>query len=111
MSSVNLADLIDEYNEIKGALSFKPDLKKLVDKSKELVVLCSKSVGQSHFSLVRNQDFEIIFTHQTCENSHQCRLDLNSFSPTNNPTLLLNWGPDYCELRWDFQTDCCDGFL
>ncbi|WP_333871696.1 hypothetical protein [Desulforamulus putei] len=108
MTTLKMADLIDEYNEIKGSISFRPDYKRLVDKNLDQVVFCDKSVGKSHFSLVRNQDFEIIFTRKFGDKVYQSRLDLNTYQPLYDNRLLLNWGPDYCEIRWDFNPGCCD---
>ncbi|AQS57940.1 hypothetical protein [Desulforamulus ferrireducens] len=110
MATIKIADLIDEYNEIKGTLSFKPDYKRLCDKNLETVVLCDKKVGKSHFSLIRNQDFEIIFTHKVGEKIHQSKLDFNTFQPVHDSCLHLYWGPDFCEVRWDYTTGCCDAF-
>ena len=111
MPFLNLADLFDEYNEIKGSLSFTPDYKKLADQHSEQIIFCDKSVGNSHFSLIRNKEFEIIFTHRIGQKVHQCCLELNSFSSsTENTTLLLHWGPNFCELRWDYKPVCCSSF-
>ncbi|ABO48739.1 hypothetical protein Dred_0190 [Desulforamulus reducens MI-1] len=112
MTTPKLADLIDEYNEIKGQISFRPDYKKLADKNLARVIFCEKTVGSSHFSLIRNEDFEIIFTHRIGKKTHQATLDLNTFDPRYDNNLLLTWCPDYCELRWDYQHSCClDSFL
>lgn len=109
MPTPRLADLIDEYNEIKGHIGFRPDYKKLIDRNLERVVFCDKTIGKSHFSLIRNKDFEIIFTHRVGKKTHEARLDLNNFDSIGHMNLLLDWGPDYCELRWDYSNDCCIG--
>lgn len=111
MSSFNLTDYIDEYNEIKGSLSFKPDYKKLLDRHQEQIVFCDKAVGNSHFSLVRTKEFEIVFTYTHGSKVHQCCLDMNSFSYPQDTTLRLNWGPDFCEVCWDFKPSCCDSLF
>ncbi|CCO07771.1 hypothetical protein [Desulforamulus hydrothermalis] len=107
MANLKMADLIDEYNEIKGVISFRPDYKQLLDKNLAQVIFCDKKIGKSRFTLIRNADFEIVFTRQIGNQIYQSRLDLNSFHPPTGNGLILSWGPDYCEIRWDFNPDCC----
>ncbi|MCL5780064.1 MAG: hypothetical protein M1119_03845 [Firmicutes bacterium] len=64
--------------------------------------------GSPTFLVVRNQCFEIIFTRKMGEKVYQSRLDLNTYQPLYDTRLLLNWGPDYREIRWDFKPGCCD---
>lgn len=110
MSAPKLADLIDEYNEIKGAVSYRLKDKGLFDKNVPEIIFCEKSVGNSYFSLVRNQDFEIVFTYKNGKRTHQSRLDLNTFHHVYDAALFLNWGPDYCEVCWDITPGRCENF-
>ncbi|AEF93088.1 hypothetical protein Desca_0184 [Desulfotomaculum nigrificans CO-1-SRB] len=110
MAMPKLADLIDEYNHIKGSITYKLDPKKLFDKTTPEVVFCEKTVGQSYFSLVRNPDFEIVFTYKTGDKTYYSRLDLNSFQPIYDTHLFLSWGPDHCELCWAVTPGCCENF-
>lgn len=110
MSGPKLADLIDEYNEIKGTIRYKLSDKRLFDKTIPQIVLCEKSVGHSHFSLIRNEDFELIFTYQNSKKTYRSTLDLNTYHPIYDTILFLNWGPDYCELYWDVAPGCCENF-
>lgn len=58
-------DMIDEINAKAGTLDWYTKNKKLLDKSVPEVVIIEKTVCGSYFKLVRNEKFQLVFTHQT----------------------------------------------
>lgn len=110
MAGPKLADLIDEYNEIKGSVTYKIDDRTLLDKAIPQIVFCDKTVGKSHFSLVRNQDFEMVFTYQNSKKTFSSRVDLNDYNPANEMCFFLSWGPEHCEICWNTTPGCCCNF-
>lgn len=110
MPSPKLADLIDEYNEIKGSVTYKVDDKVMLDKTEAQIVFCDKLVGKSHFSLIRNQDFEVVFTYKNGNKNYESRVNLNDYNPSNEACFFLSWGPDHCEICWNTNPGCCCNF-
>ncbi|MDO7788943.1 hypothetical protein [Desulforamulus aquiferis] len=110
MAFPKLGDLIDEYNEIKGSITYKLDDRRLLDKSVPEIVFCDKTVGKSHFSLVRTPEFEMVFTYKKGNKTHQSRIDLNDFNPSSEARFFLSWGPDHCEICWTTNPGCCCNF-
>lgn len=58
-------DMIDEINAKAGTLDWYTKNKKLLDKSVLEVVIIEKTVCGSYFKLIRNEKFQLVFTHQT----------------------------------------------
>ncbi|MFZ5633189.1 MAG: hypothetical protein ACOY40_10115 [Bacillota bacterium] len=87
-------DMIDEINVKAGTLDWYTKNKKLLDKSVPEVVVIDKSVGDSYFKLVRNEKFQLIFTHQTPSFKRVAVGDIEKVDYFDGIRIQLTWSPE-----------------
>jgi len=86
-------EMIDENNILAGTLDWYTKNKKLLDKSVPQVVLIEKSIGESHFSLKRNEKFQLVFIHKTPDFVRKAVGDINKIDYCDGIRIQLTWSP------------------
>ncbi|MBE0465914.1 MAG: hypothetical protein IBX71_01640 [Candidatus Desulforudis sp.] len=89
-----LADLIDEFNEVKGGVVWETKKRALFDKNIEEIVLVDKMVGKSHFRISRNQNFEFVFEHRGPFGDRVLTVDLHRVDYHDGIRIVLGWSPE-----------------
>lgn len=87
-------DMIDEINVKAGTLDWYTKNKKLLDKSVPEVVIIDKVVGNTCFKLVRNEKFQLIFTHQTAQFKRVAVGDIEKVDYFDGIRIQLTWNPE-----------------
>ncbi|MFZ5647523.1 MAG: hypothetical protein ACOY30_07890 [Bacillota bacterium] len=87
-------DMIDEINVKAGTLDWYTKNKKLLDKSVPEVVIIDKRVGDTHFKLVRNEKFQLVFTHETSKFKRVAVGDIEKVDYFDGIRIQLTWNPD-----------------
>ncbi|MHB8156845.1 MAG: hypothetical protein ACYDEQ_05575 [Desulfocucumaceae bacterium] len=87
-------DMIDEINVKAGTLDWYTKNKKLLDKSVPEVVVLEKTVGDTYFSLVRNEKFQLIFTHQTAFFKRVATGSIENVDYYDGIRIQLTWNPE-----------------
>ncbi len=87
-------DMIDEINVKAGTLDWYTKNKKLLDKSVPEVVIIDKCVGDSYFKLVRNDKFQLVFTHRTPAFKRVAAGDIEKVDYFDGIRIQLTWGPE-----------------
>lgn len=92
--AVRKDDMIDEINVKAGTLDWYTKNKKLLDKSVPEVVIIEKAVGDSFFKLVRNEKFQLVFTHQTPAFKRVATGDIEKVDYFDGIRIQLTWNPE-----------------
>lgn len=87
-------DMIDEINVKAGTLDWYTKNKKLLDKSVPELVIIDKYVGDSYFKLVRNDRFQLEFTHQTPAFKRVAFGDIEKVDYFDGIRIQLTWSPE-----------------
>jgi hypothetical protein len=87
-------DMIDEVNVKAGTLDWYTKNKKLLDKSVPEVVVLDKIVGAAHFSLIRNDKFQLIFKHSTPGFNRIAVGEIEKVDYFDGIRIQLTWCPE-----------------
>jgi len=87
-------DMIDEVNVKAGTLDWYTKNKKLLDKSVPEVVVLDKTVGSTHFSLIRNDKFQLIFMHSTPNFKRVAVGNIEKVDYYDGIRIQLTWCPE-----------------
>lgn len=87
-------DMIDEINVKAGTLDWYTRNKKLLDKSVSEVIIIEKAVGDTNFRLVRNEKFQLVFTHQTSSFKRVATGDIENVDYFDGIRIQLTWNPE-----------------
>ncbi|MHB8917612.1 MAG: hypothetical protein ACYC4H_06280 [Desulfocucumaceae bacterium] len=87
-------DMIDEINVKAGTLDWYTKNKKLLDKSVPEVVVIDRAIGDSYFNLVRNEKFQLIFTHQTNAFKRVAVGDIEKVDYFDGIRIQLTWNSE-----------------
>lgn len=87
-------DMIDEVNVKAGTLDWYTKNKKLLDKSVPEVVIIDKHVGNCYFGLLRNDKFQLVFTHRTSAFTRVAAGDIEKVDYYDGIRIQLTWSPE-----------------
>ena len=87
-------DMIDEVNLKAGTLDWYTKNKKLLDKSVPEVIIIDKKIGDNYFGLLRNDKFQLVFTHSTPLFKRVAVGDIEKVDYYDGIRIQLTWCPE-----------------